>query len=77
MTKFTREEVEETADNLEQEDLAGVDLSGADLNYDDLSGADLSGANLREANLGEAEYNKNTKFPEGFDPKAAGMVLVE
>ena len=57
MAKFTREEVEETAHNLEQEDLAGVDLQGAD----------LSGA----------KYNKSTKFPEGFDPEEAGMVLVE
>ena len=57
----------------------------ADLGEANLQGADLQGANLREANLREANlqgadlqggyYNKNTKFPHGFNPAEAGMVL--
>jgi uncharacterized protein YjbI with pentapeptide repeats len=46
---------------------AGQDLRRADLNQANLSKSDLSGA----------QYNKHTKFPDGFDPEAAGMVLVE
>jgi uncharacterized protein YjbI with pentapeptide repeats len=39
--------------------------------------ADLRGADLRYANLHGATYNADTKWPEGFDPEAAGAVLVE
>lgn len=49
----------------------------------DLSRADLRGANLRavtpytisSARFTGAFYDDNTAFPEGFDPKAAGMKL--
>ena len=34
-------------------------------------------ANLREADLSGAKYNKDTKWPRGFDPVASGAVLVE
>ncbi len=61
-------------------DLEGVDLSGADLNganlYEaNLSGADLGGALLSGVNLIGARVNKNTTWPEGFDPKAAGVIF--
>ena len=61
-------------------DLEGVDLNGADLNeanlYEaDLNGADLGGALLSRANLIGARANKNTVWPEGFDPKAAGVTF--
>ena len=66
-------------------DLEGADLSGADLNeanlYEaDLSGADLGGADLGGAllsgvNLIGARANKNTTWPDGFDPVAAGVVF--
>jgi uncharacterized protein YjbI with pentapeptide repeats len=39
--------------------------------------ADLSEANLSDANLSKAYYSAETKWPEGFDPEAAGAVLVE
>ena len=73
-------------------DLGGIDLSWAELRgvnlyrsgllYDNLSEANLRmallyGANLRGARLLYAIYNKYTRFPEGFDPDAEGMVLVE
>ena len=61
-------------------DLEGVDLSGADLNeanlYEaDLSGADLGGALLSGVNLIGARANKNTIWPEGFDPEGAGVIF--
>ena len=56
-------------------DLEGVDLSGADLNEANLSGADLGGALLSRANLIGARANKNTVWPEGFDPEAAGVTF--
>ena len=47
-----------------------------------LAGATLRGASLYEANLSGADlcgacYNANTLWPEGFDPEAAGAVLVD
>ena len=63
-------------------DLSFSNLSGANLSGADLSGADLRMTNLFKANLSKADlrgarYNKDTKFPEGFDPEAAGMMLYE
>ncbi len=69
MADFTREEVIQVIEG-------GRKCVGADLQGVDLSGADLGGANLRGA-----KYDANTKWPvlpqpEGFDPEAAGAVLV-
>ena len=68
--------------DLTDADLSDADLSGAILWNADLSGADLSGADLTNANLVGAmlrlaKYNANTKWPLGFDPEAAGAVLVD
>ena len=41
----------------------------------DLEGADLTRANLRGANLDRAVADRNTIWPEGFDPKAAGVIF--
>ena len=49
-----------------------ADLSGANLSEATLSWADLSWANLEGANLREAIYDNATKWPDGFDPVAAG-----
>ena len=61
-------------------DLEGVDLGGADLNeanlYEaNLSGADLGGALLSGVNLIGARANKNTTWPDGFDPTVAGVIF--
>jgi len=56
-------------------DLEGADLSGADLSGADLSGADLGGALLSGVNLIGARANKNTIWPEGFDPEAAEVIF--
>lgn len=53
-------------------------LSGANFTNAKLGGADFSTArNLGAATLTGAEFNGATRFPQGFDPEAAGMVLVE
>ena len=67
--------------NLYNVDLSGAILFRANLFKADLRWADLTGADLFKADLREAKYNANTKWPvlpqpEGFDPEAAGAVLV-
>jgi uncharacterized protein YjbI with pentapeptide repeats len=52
--------------------LAGANLSWANLSQADLSAANLSGANLDSAMLREAHYSDDTKWPDGFNPKASG-----
>jgi hypothetical protein len=54
-----------------------ANLTGANLLGAFLFNADLSGANLIGANLSGAVYDADTTWPEGFDPVAAGAVLVE
>jgi hypothetical protein len=56
-------------------DLEGADLSGANLNEANLYEADLGGALLSGANLIGATADKNTTWPEGFDPVAAGVIF--
>ena len=61
-------------------DLEGADLSGANLNeanlYEaDLNGSDLGGALLSGANLIGARADKNTTWPDGFDPESAGVIF--
>lgn len=59
----------------------GTNFSGANLGLDNiggrtnLSGADLSTANLTGATFTGALYDDFTRFPAGFDPRGAGMVL--
>ena len=54
-----------------------ADLGDANLNEAYLLGANLSGTNLSYTNLHGARYNLNTTWPKGFDPVAAGAVLVD
>ena len=55
-------------------DLWAADLRGADLWGADLWGVDLRGVDLRGANLRGARANGRTVWPDGFDPKAAGVL---
>jgi uncharacterized protein YjbI with pentapeptide repeats len=61
-----------TETNLNKVDLSKADLSGADLRK-----ADLHKANLCGANLSGAVYDKETIWPDGFDPQAAGAIPVK
>jgi uncharacterized protein YjbI with pentapeptide repeats len=68
--------------DLKEVDLSGADLTEADLGTDNvggatqLQGANLTGATLARAHVAGAQYDQHTRFPNGFDPQAAGMVLV-
>jgi uncharacterized protein YjbI with pentapeptide repeats len=74
--------------NLYRANLRQANLSGAYLNFADLSGADLSGASLQGARYNikpiqrtDAQGNpltlEPTRWPHGFDPKAAGAIWVD
>ena len=54
-----------------------ANLSGADLHKANLRWADLSRVNLNGAKLGRAQYDQDTKWPDGFDPKRARAILQE
>ena len=41
----------------------------------ELAGAELAGAELKEAKLTGAQASKDTTWPEGFDPVAAGVIF--
>jgi uncharacterized protein YjbI with pentapeptide repeats len=71
--------------NLTRANLAGALLGGADLRGADLASADLSRANLRGADLSTsrglaraklhgARYDRQTRWPAGFDPERHGAV---
>ena len=53
----------------------GAFLYRADLTGANLYIANLGGANLREANLTAARAGEGTTWPEGFDPKVAGVTF--
>ena len=69
-----------TGANLEGADLTGAKLVHVDLHSANLIGANLSGANLiranaEGANLEGTRANKDTWWPKGFDPEAAGVIF--
>ena len=71
--------------NLSGANLRGTDLSFADLSQANLKDTDLRGtllmsanlcqADLKGANLEKADYDRNTHFPQDFDPVKAGMQI--
>lgn len=61
--------------DLSEQDLRGVDLRGADLRKSKLHGADLRRARLERARLTGARYDRQTKWPTGFDAAHAGGTL--
>ncbi|YAF97828.1 MAG: pentapeptide repeat-containing protein [Nodularia sp. CChRGM 3473] len=68
--------------NLRGTDLSFADLSQANLRDADLRGALLMSANLRDANLQgtkleKADCDRNTHFPQKFDPVQAGLQIKE
>jgi uncharacterized protein YjbI with pentapeptide repeats len=67
--------------NLEHTDLMGVDFRDADLCHANLMNAKIEGVDFRNANLEQARfsgaiYTKDTRFDDGFDPEAFGMICV-
>ena len=61
--------------DLSDRNLRDIDLSNADLSEATLTGAVLVGADLEGVNLEGATANEGTVWPEGFDPKAAGVIF--
>jgi hypothetical protein len=72
--------------NLYGADLYGADLNRANLYGANLYGADLYGANLNRANLGRANLyganlnrayaDRTTVWPDKYDPKKAGVIVL-
>ncbi|MGA2504957.1 MAG: pentapeptide repeat-containing protein [Anaerolineales bacterium] len=63
--------------NLSKANLTGACLNGADLREADLKGATLHWAALEEAKLFGAKYNQKTRWPDGFNPRAAEAIFVD
>ncbi len=68
--------------NLQKADLVAAELKEANLTNADfaeanLCGADLAGAIIANTNFENAIYDDETIFPEGFEPKSAGMTWEE
>jgi uncharacterized protein YjbI with pentapeptide repeats len=57
--------------------LIGADLTRAKLNESVLAATDLTDAILNDADLTGARYWSTTRWPVGFNPTAAGAILVE
>ncbi|MFE8013999.1 pentapeptide repeat-containing protein [Streptomyces antibioticus] len=72
---FTEADLREA--NLRKADARGAVLRRADLRLADLRGTDLSTADLAEARLTGALASGRTRWPEGFDPTAAGVVATD
>ena len=78
-----------TGANLKGVYLEGANLSGANLHMTNLSGANLTGVFLGaratasgrlvpvgyEPNLNRTVADRNTRWPERFDPVAAGVII--
>ncbi len=58
--------------NLQSANLQAANLQSANLHGANLQSANLQSANLQSANLQVATYDSNTRWPDGFDPQAAG-----
>jgi uncharacterized protein YjbI with pentapeptide repeats len=63
--------------NLNSAKLQGAILANADLSLASLKGSDLRNADLTESILTGARADKETKWPNGFDWRNAGVVLEE
>ena len=58
-------------------DLAGAGLEGADLSGANLCGTSLTRADLTGAKLAGARYDRQTAWPEGFEPRDSGAERLE
>lgn len=59
---------------LDRSVLVGADLTDARLERASLLGTDLRETKLEGANFAGAIYNDRTRFPDGFDPDARGLI---
>lgn len=61
--------------NFSRANLKDVNLENTNLKHTDFKDAIIEGEISSVAKLGGAKYNRNTKFPHGFDPKKYKMKL--
>jgi hypothetical protein len=64
-----------TGANLARANLTGANLTRAYLTGADLARANLTGAYLDGANLSGAVADATTRWPDGFDPASAGVMV--
>ncbi len=62
---------------LQRSNLTNANLENADLRESSLYDTDMTNANLTGTLFEKATYSKDTKWPKGFDPVAAGAILEE
>lgn len=77
--KFTRLDLRDadfTGANIRAADLRDANLERARFTHAYLCGADFTGCNLSGADFKGAWYDLTTRWPDGFDPKAAGAKSV-
>ncbi len=60
--------------NLHKANLSDAKLSNSDMKNADLRGANLSNTKLSSVNLRKAFFDEETIFPQGFNPRNAGMI---
>jgi uncharacterized protein YjbI with pentapeptide repeats len=63
--------------NLQKANMEGTFLKGCNFDEADLRGTNLKGASLEDAYFGNAKYDKETIWPDGFDPVTAGAKLIK
>jgi uncharacterized protein YjbI with pentapeptide repeats len=57
--------------------LENANLTNANLEHCYFKNTNLKGANLKDAKFRETIYNRNTIFPDGFDPEKFGLLKAE
>lgn len=57
--------------------LKNANLTNANLEHCYFKNANLKGANLKDAKFKETIYNRNTIFPDGFEPEKFGLLKAE
>jgi uncharacterized protein YjbI with pentapeptide repeats len=62
--------------NLHKANLSDAKLSNSNMKNADLRGANLSNTKLSSVNLRKAYFDKETIFPQGFNPLDAGMIYL-
>jgi hypothetical protein len=59
---------------LDGSSLTSADLSGSAFEGGSVRGSDFYDAKLDGTSWSQTSYDCDTRFPKGFDPKAAGLV---
>ena len=63
--------------NMQNANFQNANLENTDFNKADVRGADFTNAHVTSSTWYQAVYDKNTKFPERFNPELHGMKFYE